>query len=154
MKKKLLKVLFPLFLSTICGVICGRLVYGIYDKKLEADVNGEKIYLIQSGAYSTYDKMVDYTLLSNYVYYEDDGLYKSIIGITENYDNIEKIKNTYNSNVIVKEYYSKDKKLNDKIKEYDILIKNTNDNTEIKKIISEVLALYKDNNATLIEIDS
>lgn len=154
MKKKLLKVVFPLFLSLVFGVICGRLVYGIYDKKLEADVNGEKIYLIQSGAYSTYDKMVDYTLLSNYVYYEDDGLYKSIIGITENYDNIEKIKNTYNSNVIVKEYYSKDKKLNDKIKEYDILIKNTNDNTEIKKIISEVLALYKDNNATLIEIDS
>ena len=154
MKKKLLKVLFPLFLSVICGVICGRLVYGIYDKKLEVDLNGEKIYLIQSGAYSTYDKMVEHTLLSNYVYYEDDGLYKSIIGITENYDNIEKIKNTYDSDVIVKEYYSKDKELNDKIKEYDVLIKNTSDNKEIKNIISEVLALYKDKNTTLIEIDS
>lgn len=154
MKKKLLKVLFPLFLSTICGVICGRLVYGIYDKKLETDLNGEKIYLIQSGAYSTYDKMVDHTLLSNYVYYEDEGLYKSIIGITNNYDNIDKIKNTYNSDVLIKEYYSKDKELNDKIKEYDILINNTSDDKEIKRIISEVLALYKDRNTTLIEIDS
>ena len=154
MKKKLLKVLSPLFLSVICGVICGRLVYGIYDKKLETDLNGEKIYLIQSGAYSTYDKMVDHTLLSNYVYYEDEGLYKSIIGITNNYDNIDKIKNTYNSDVLVKEYYSKDKELNDKIKEYDILINNTSDDKEIKRIISEVLALYKDRNTTLIEIDS
>lgn len=154
MKKKLLKVLAPLFLSIICGVICGRLVYGIYDKKLESDLNGEKIYLIQSGAYSTYDKMVDHTLLSNYVYYEDDGLYKSIIGVTEDYDNIEKIKNTYDSDVLVKEYYSKDSELNNKIKEYDVLIKNTNDDKEIKKIINEMLALYKDKNTILIEIDS
>lgn len=154
MKKKLTKVLIPFFLSIICGIICGRLVYSIYDKKLEVDLNGEKIFLIQSGAYSTYDKMVDHTFLSNYVYYEDDGLYKSIIGITNNYDNIEKIKNTYNFDVLVKEYYSKDKELNDKIKEYDILIKNTSDDKEIKRIISEVLALYKDKNTTLIEIDS
>ena len=154
MKKKLLKVLFPLFLSVMCGIICGKIVYGIYDKKLEVDFNGEKVYLIQSGAYSTYDKMVAHTLLSNYVYYEDDGLYKSIIGITENYDNIEKIKNTYDDVVLVKEYYSKDKELNDKIKEYDVLIKNASDNKEIKRIISEVLALYKDKNTTLIEIDS
>ena len=155
MKKKLLKVLMPLFLSIICGVICGRLVYGIYDKKLKEDINGEKIYLIQSGAYSTYDKMVDHTLLSNYVYYEDDdGLYKSIVGVTENYNNIDKIKNTYNSDVLVKEYYSRDIELNKKIKEYDILIKNTSDQEEIKKIINEMLALYKDKNTTLIEIDS
>lgn len=154
MRKKLLKVLTPLFLSIICGIICGRIVCGIYDKKLDIDLNGEKIYLIQSGAYSTYDKMIDHTLISNYVYYEDDGLYKSIIGITENYDNIDKIKNTYDFDVIVKEYYSKDKELNDKIKEYDVLITNTSDNKELKKIISEVLALYKGKNTTLIEIDS
>lgn len=155
MKKKILKVLFPFFLSIICGIVCGRLVYGIYDKKLDEDLNGEKIYLIQSGAYSSYDKMVDHTLLSNYVYYEDDdGLYKSIIGITENYNNIEKIKNTYDTNVLVKEYYSKDKELNKKIKEYDILINNTSDNKEIKNIMNEMLALYKDKNTTLIEISS
>ena len=99
--------------------------------------------------------MVDHTLLSNYVYYEDDdGLYKSIVGVTENYNNIEKIKNTYNSDVLVKEYYSRDIELNKKIKEYDILIKNTSDQEEIKKIINEMLALYKDKNTTLIEIDS
>ena len=142
MKKKLKKVLFPIFLSVICGAICGRLVYSIYDKKLSDDINGQKIYLIQAGAYSTYDNMVNHTLLSNYIYYEDeDGLYKSIIGVTEDYDNIEKIKSTYKDNVLISEYYSKDKELNKKIKEYDEKIKKASNEEEIKKLVLEMLNL-------------
>lgn len=155
MKKKLKKVLFPIFLSVICGAICGRLVYSIYDKKLDNDINGEKIYLIQAGAYSTYDNMVTNTLISNYIYYEDDdGLYKSIIGLTEDYDNIEKIKNTYKDNVVISEYYSKDKELNRKIKAYDQKIKNTTSEEAIKNIVLEMLTLYKDKDTTLIQIQS
>lgn len=155
MKKKLKKVLLPIFLSVICGAICGRLVYSIYDKKLEDDLQGKKIYLIQAGAYSTYDNMINHTLLSNYVYYEDeDGLYKSIIGLTEDYDNIEKIKSTYKDNVLISEYYSKDKELNQKIKEYDEKIKETSDEEEIKKLVIEMLTLYKDKDTTLIQIQS
>lgn len=155
MKKKLKKVLIPIFLSVICGAICGRLVYDIYAKKLESDINGEKIYLVQAGAYSTYDNMVSSTMLSNYVYYEDDdGLYKSIIGLTSNYDNVEKIKSTYKDVVIVNEYYSKDKELNQRIKEYDLKLENTDKEDDIKDIVSAMLALYKDKNTTLIQIDS
>jgi hypothetical protein len=65
MKKKLKKVLFPCFLSVICGAICGRLVYSIYDKKLETELNIKKIYLVQSGAYSNYDNMINNSLLTN-----------------------------------------------------------------------------------------
>ena len=152
---KLKKVLIPIFLSVICGAICGRLVYDIYAKKLESDINGEKIYLVQAGAYSTYDNMVSSTMLSNYVYYEDDdGLYKSIIGLTSNYDNVEKIKSTYKDVVIVNEYYSKDKELNQRIKEYDLKLENTDKEDDIKDIVSAMLALYKDKNTTLIQIDS
>ena len=154
MRKKLKKVLIPIFLSVICGAICGKLVYQIYDKKLDEDLNGEKIYLIQAGAYSTYDNMVSNTSVNHYVYYEDDGLFKSIIGLTETYDNIEKIKNTYNGEVLISEYYSKDKELNSKIKEYDKKIKNSNSNEEVKDIVLEMLTLYKDNDATLTQVQS
>ena len=106
MKKKLKKVLIPCFLSIICGSICGKLIYGIYDKEIDEYISGEKIYLIQAGAYSDYDNMVKNTSLNNYVYYkDDDGLFKSIVGVTENKDNIEKIKKTYSNKVIVTEYY-------------------------------------------------
>lgn len=156
LKKFLKKVLGPIFLSCLCGLICGKLVYQVYDSSIEKEITGEKIYLIQAGAYSSYDNMVDNTLVNNYVYYEDDdGLYKSIIGITEDYDNIEKIKKTYGKDVIVSEYYSKDDELNTKIKEYDEKLATTTESSDIQKTVLEMLTLYKDNdNSTLVKIKS
>lgn len=155
MKERLKKVLIPIFLSIICGSICGRLVYQIYDDKIDKDLNGEKIYLIQVGAYSTYDNMVDNMLVNHYVYYEDDdGLFKSIIGLTENYDNIEKIKKIYNGEVFVSEYYSKDQELNKKIKKYDKKIENSTSDEEVKNIVLEMLSLYKDKDVVLTQVRS
>lgn len=155
MKEKIKKVITPILLSIICGSICGKLIYQIYDKKIDADIGGKKIYLIQAGAYSSYDNMVHNTSVSNYVYYEDnDGLFKSIIGLTEEYDNIDKIKNTYKGEVLISEYYSNDKNLNNKIEEYDSKIKNITDDEEIKKIVLEMLTLYKDNNSKLTKVVS
>lgn len=143
-------------MSVICGGSCGKLVYEIYDADIKQEINGKKIYLVQAGAYSSYDNMVDNTLVNNYVYYEDnDGLYKAVVGLTENYDNIEKIKAAYGKNVIISEYYSKDDKLNKKITEYDEKLKNTTNNTEIKNTVLEMLTLYKDkDNQTLVKIKS
>lgn len=153
MKRKIKKALFSVLLSVLCGAICGRLVYQIYDEKIDTELRGEKVYLVQAGAYSTYDNMIENTSSSQYVYYEDDdGLYKSIIGITENYNNIDKIKNTYPKEVIVSEYYSKDEELNKKIKEYDKKINATTDNKEIKEIVLEMIELYKGNDSVLTGI--
>jgi len=154
MRKRIKKILMPIILSVLCGAICGKIVYGIYDQKLETDLIGEKIYLIQAGAYSTYDNMVQNTSVHNYIYYEDDGLFKSIIGLTESYDNVEKIKKTYSGEVIVSEYYSKDYELNQKIKEYDQKILESTTNEEVQKIVLEMLTLYKDTESTLTKIVS
>ena len=145
----------PCLLSIICGAICGKLVFSIYDKEIDTNIYGEKIYLIQAGAYKDYDNMVKNTSLNNYIYYKDeDGLFKSIIGLTENKDNIEKIKKTYNQEVLISEYYSNDKKLNKQIKDFDNKIKQTDNNEEIKKITLEMLSLYKDKTTTLTQITS
>ncbi len=156
MKTFIKKVLIPIFLSVICGSICGKLVYNIYDNNITNEIEGKKIYLLQAGAYSTYDNMVKNTLVNNYIYYEDyDGLFKAIIGITENYDNIEKIKNTYGKEIIISEYYSKNKELNNKIKEYEKKINISNNKEEIQKAVLEMLTLYKDNkDKTLIKINT
>ena len=155
MKKLFKKVLVPCLLSIICGSICGHLVYGIYDKKIETDIYGEKIYLIQAGAYSNYDNMVKNTSINNYVYYkDDDGLFKSVIGLTEKKENIEKIKNSYGKEVIITEYYSKDKDLNKKIQELDKQINETNEKETIQKLSLEILSLYKDKKAVLTQVTS
>ena len=98
--------------------------------------------------------MVKNRMLSNYIYYEDeDGLYKSIIGLTLDYDNLDKIKNTYKENVLVREFYSKDIDLNKRIEEYDRKLKNTTNNDEINDIIDKVLELYKGKNNTLDKVN-
>ena len=156
MKSFLKKVFGPIFLSVIFVCICGKLVYQVYDRDVSEKIDGKKIYLVQAGAYSTYDNMVDNTSVNSYVYYEDnDGLYKAIIGITEDYDNIEKIKNSYGKDIIISEYYSKDKELNGKLEEYDKKLHDSNDNKDIQSIVLEMLTLYKDNdNSTLVRINS
>lgn len=149
------KMLFSLLLAVFCGACCGRVVYSIYDKELVDDVGGNKLYLVQSGAYSSYDNMVSKTNVSNYVYFEDsDGLYKSIVGITGDSGNIEKIKNTYEGDVLVVEYYSNDRELNDRIREYDLQMKATGDGNEVKGLVDEMLALYKGKNRTLVQLKS
>jgi len=155
MLKKIKKGIIPIFFAVICGGICGKLVCDIYVKDIGSKLESTKIYLIQAGAYSTYDNMVSNTNVNNYVYYEDnDGMYKAIIGITENYDNIEKISSTYNGEVIVSEYYSNDLELNKKIKEYDKRINELEDKGEIKNVVMEMLTLYKDkDDSTLLRID-
>ena len=154
MKKKLIQIFTPILLSVIFGSFCGKIVYDMYDKKIEEDISGKKIYLVQAGAYSSYDNMVKNSMLSNYIYYEDeDGLYKSIIGLTLDYDNLDKIKNTYKENVLVREFYSKDIDLNKRIEEYDRKLKNTTNNDEINDIIDKVLELYKGKNNTLDKVN-
>ncbi len=155
MKKRIKKIVVPCFLSILCGCICGNLVYGLYDKKIEKDLYGEKIYLIQAGAYSNYDNMVKNTTLNNYIYYkDDDGLFKSIIGLTEEKENIEKIKNIYGKEVIISEYYSNDLELNKNIKKIDKAIKVAKEKEEIQKLSLEILNLYKDKKTTLTQITS
>ena len=155
MIKKIKRGLIPIFLAVICGGICGRLVCSIYVDKASSKLKDTKIYLVQAGAYSTYDNMVSNTSVGNYVYYEDDdGLYKTIIGMSLDYDNIEKIKSTYKGDVIVSEYYSMDNELNKKIEEYDKKISKLDDMDDIKEVVLEMLTLYKDNDkGTLVKID-
>lgn len=155
MKRKIKKVLVSCVLSVLCGSICGKLLYGVYDKRIEADIYGEKIYLIQAGSYDNYDNMVKNTSFSHYVYYKDeDGLFKSIIGLTENKDNINKLKSIYNGDVSVLEYYSNDLELNKKIKEFDNKLVHITNGEEIKNLTLSMLDLYKDKNATLKQITS
>lgn len=153
MKEILRKAMIPIFLSIICGCICGRVVYKIYLGNVDLAYDGNSIYLIQSGAYSDYNSMRANTIGYNYVYYEEDDLFKTIIGITKNKENIEKIKQIYDKDVIVTEYYINDKNTNNKIIEYDNLLLKEENSDKIKEIISKTLSLYKNEiNTKLIKV--
>lgn len=153
MREILKKAMIPIFLSIACGAICGKIIYKIYLGNTSLALGGNQIYLIQSGAYSSYDNMRASAIGYDYIYYEEDDLYKTIIGVTKNKNNIEKIKKSYNGEVIINEYYTEDKELNNKLTEYDFLLLNEDNNDKIKEIIIKMLNLYKgDDNVKLTKV--
>ena len=143
--KKIIKGIFvPLFVSMIFGFVCGKLVYNVYGENVENKLSSSKIYLIENGEYLTYDSMREENNDNNYVYYKDEEGYKTVVGITKNEDNIDKIKSLYSDNLEVEEYYISTQLLNDKQNEYDLQLSNTDDIYEVKEVVDNILNLYRE----------
>lgn len=143
MKKIILKAIMSISIASILGCMCGLVVYKIYFTDNMLSYENNTIYLLESGEYSSYDNMRANTISNNYIYYEEDNLYKTVLGITTSLDNIDKIKNIYDNNLIVSSYYCNDNTLNSKLIEYDKKLINTTNEEEIKGIIIDMLNLYK-----------
>lgn len=143
--KKIMKGIFlPLILSMFFGFICGKLVYSVYGDDVEHRLSSSKLYLIKNGEYSTYDTMREENSGNNYVYYKDDEGYKTVVGITKKQDNIDKIKSLFSDTLEVEEYYVSTELLNDKQNEYDTMLSNTDDVYEVRKVVDNILNLYRE----------
>ncbi len=143
---KIKKTIISIVLSVVCGGLCGKLVYNIYQEKINNVFTSTKVYLLQTGAYSSMDSMKENSNLSSYIYYDDNGLYKTVLAITKDKDNINKIKEAYDVDMVINEYYLDNEELNNKIIAYDSLLKEKNEKEEIKTIVNEMIDLYKENN--------
>lgn len=151
MKKKIRDFLWPLGLSILCGFILGRYYFNTYRNSLERDLTSKKLYLIESGEYDTFNDMRNNNT-NSYVYYKDNNKYKSVVGITSNYDNVEKIKKLYDGEV--SEYFIASDKIDSKQEEYDMELASTDDIESVKEIIDNILNLYKsDDEIKLVGID-
>ena len=144
MKKFMNGFIIPLVLSVIFGFVCGKLVYSVYNEDIGNRLSSSKIYLVENGEYLTYDMMREENNGNNYVYYKDEEGYKTVVGITKNEDNIDKIKSLYSDSVWIEEYYISSDLVNDKQNEYDIMLSNTDDLYEVKEVVNNILSLYRE----------
>lgn len=144
MKKKIKQIVVPIFLSVLCGFICGRLVFSIYEEKGKNILELNTIYLLKDNSYNDYDSMKASSLSNNYIYYEDEGKYNTIIAITKNKDNIDKIKKTYNKELTIMEYLLKDEEMNNKLEAYDLELTKAQKDEDIKEVINKMINVYKD----------
>jgi len=145
--KKLIKSIFiPLLLSTIIGFVSARFIFKIYEEDINNRFSSSKIYLLQNGEYDSYEQMRQENNGTSYVYYEDeeDKKYKSVIGITKNIENIKKIKELYNNDLKVEEYYVGNDLLNEKLTDYDKQLSVANDELEVISLVNNILNLYKE----------
>ena len=136
--------MIPLIISMLFGFVCAKLVYKVYDDEIGNKLSSSKLYLIQNGEYITYDNMREENSGNNYVYYKDEDGYKSIVGITKDVDNINKIKKLYSDSVSVSEYYISNELLNNKQNEYDSLLSDTEDINQVREVVDNILNLYRE----------
>lgn len=133
-----------LVISILFGFVCGKLVYSVYNEDVENKLSSSRVYLIESGEYLTYDSMREENSGKNYVYYKDDEGYKTVVGITRDENNIDKIKSLYSDDMRVQEYYVSNDLLSDKQNEYDLMLNNTLDVYEVKEVVDNILNLYRE----------
>ncbi len=108
----------------------------------------DKIYFIQQGVYSSEENMKNnVTDKFNYIYEVIDNKYYVYIAITEDPDSLKKIKDYFTSlgySIYVKEYNIDNEAFMAILKQYDSLLKATDDKDTIKAICSQVLAKYEE----------
>ena len=154
MRKKVLGIIIPVIISIIFGYVCGKFVYKTYRDNLYDKLKSRRLYLVQKGKYDSYDEMREDNNGNNYVYYQDEDGYKTVVGITMYYDNVDKIKKLYSDKLEVSEYYVSNDFFNNKQNEYDDELMNTNDIYEVKEVVDNILNLYRsDDSIKLISIN-
>lgn len=154
MRKKVLGIIIPVIISIIFGYVCGKFVYKSYRDNLYDNLKSKRLYLVQKGKYDSYDEMREDNNGNNYVYYQDEDGYKTVVGITMYYDNVDKIKKLYSDKLEVSEYYVSNDFFNNKQNEYDDELTNTNDIYEVKEVVDNILNLYRsDDSIKLISIN-
>lgn len=153
--KKIIKGIFiPILVAILCGYVAGKYIFNTYRDSLYDRLSSTRLYLIQNGEYETMEVMREENNGNNYIYYLDDNKYKTVVGITRYYDNIEKIKSLYNDNLKVMEYYVENKYLDNKQEVYDKELNATDDLYQVKEIVDNILELYRsDDSIKLISLE-
>lgn len=108
----------------------------------------ETAYLVQQGVYSNMESMKENTSdLTDYIYSVIDNMYYVYVGMSLDSENVSKIQNYYKDkgiDTIIKTTSLTDKAFIESLKQYDMVLKETNDEKTILEICKQVLSKYKE----------
>ena len=144
------KYLLTFLIALIIGFFLSNFFLKQYDDfdGIKVSGTGETLYFIQYGVFSSLESLEDNTIsLQNYVYNKQDNLYYVYVGITKLEENAEKIVKFYKSlgyEAIIKEFEITNKEFLELLVNYDEVLRNTDDETVISSIISQVLIKYEE----------
>ncbi len=141
------------FLLSIIFVILGAIL-GIFlksnyqDKVISAFSEGKIYYFLQEGVYSSQEIMMENTKdLDVKLINEENNKYYVYLGITRDEENAKKIKELYKNKgyqLYIKEINLSNEEFFNNVTQFDLLIKNTEKETEILTIEEVVLANYEE----------
>lgn len=141
------KFLIPIVLSIVIGFFFGKVFFNNYESSSNVFNEGEKVYFIQKGVYSSFnDLKKNNSSYDDFLYLEESDGYHYYVGITKNEKNAKKIKEFYeksNINIYVREKYINNANFVSVVSEYDKLIDvaSLNSFVDLQKI---VISNYKE----------
>ena len=106
------------------------------------------VYFIKFNSYPSIKEMEKNTLsLTNYIYKKNVDVYDVYIGITNDYENLIKLNNYFSSlgyNTFTEEFLITNKEFLLELKNYDSILKSTEDTVVISSINSQILEKYEE----------
>lgn len=144
------KIIIRCLIFLIGGIIVGNHLYQkLNPNLLNVFKEQDKYYCLQQGVYSSKDIMQNETRdISPKLVIEKDNKYYVYLAITSNKDNAEKIKMYFESDGVssyLKEIKVDNEDFINNVREFDILIENTNNKNEVFTIEEVVLSNYEKN---------
>lgn len=140
-----------ILLAIITGLLLSKLFFSQYSDKqgLKTVFNkGETLYFARQGIYSSLESVKKNTMnLNYYIYSIIDGKYYVYYGITKDLENYDKIAENLKS--LGYDNYREEITVSsaafiETLDQYDLLLKETTDNTIIKAICAQVLTSYEE----------
>ena len=137
------------FLVTVLIVIllaflCANFVYEKYRKSILLEEDGN-VYLLQQGVYTDTKQIKN--IADSYITIEQDHIFYTYLGMTTKKENANKIKEIYekrNIPVYIKTENIQNSEFLNALSQYDILLKNTDDQEEIQNILETILSTYEE----------
>ena len=134
--------------TVLAGIFLGTIIYkssSISTKEVFMEDN--KVYLLQYGVYSSNENMKKSTVdLSDYFFFKDSDGYHVIIGVVENKNIVNKIKDSYEveGNIYLKEVKINNMEFLESLRQYDTLVSSLNDNKSIINAEKQILSKYEE----------
>ena len=143
MKKIIIKGLF----FVVIGFLIGQFLFGEKIELIKKLQKGDTYYFLEEGVYNNYDNIQNNTNIYRKIIENKNNKYHVYIGITRDKEVLEKLKKIYkkdNINVKVKEINLESQEFKTNVEQFDLLIKQTKDNSQILTIEEVVIANYQE----------
>ena len=143
MKKTIIKGLFFI----VVGFFIGQLLFGDKLELIKKIQKGDAYYFLEEGVYNDYSNIQNNSNIYRRIIENKNNKYHVYIGITRDKEVLDKLKSIYkkeNINVTVKEKILESVEFKTNIEQFDLLIKQTKDTSQILTIEEVVIANYQE----------
>ena len=140
------KIIISGILLIILGYYLGYFIFN--EKIINKYKKEEKYYFLQEGVYSNKENLqTNLNSLNNKIIDKNDNKYYVYVGITKDLEVAKKIMKIYEDdgyNIYLKEKYLSNEEFYNNVTQFDLLIKDSNDTSNILTIEEVVLANYEE----------